>query len=407
MSCPICFGRFVNPQILNCGHSYCLTCIRSLENSQLNYNCPECRQQIISVSPNYSLRQESNTSNNTTEKLNLGTKKKFIIYDNSFSTRTVDACIYSETNGLIKIHNRKYRYEECKQRVDSIVEETLKNSEEVSIYLLNKISTGTRYVNDVDFVVINTINWSEKKYILERLLDPKNICGSTPLAEITNYVRLDILKNQIKGIMYTIIFVIDGEPNNQYNFEYELKKLIMQVPCLLIFNMVTDDDNTIGIYNDLDVTLNKDKRVKEMSPIVDVLDDFKSEAIEVYKVNPWLTYSMSIHKKRMMGVKNITFDLIDEDNMSNFHIDIFIRIILDNQNIPDIGSSNYFSTIDKLVEKKLVFDIITNSFKKIIDVRKLRQRFNGNNIITEFTQCNYLAIILGIITFSMLYLIAY
>ena len=60
----------------------------------------------------------------------------------------------------------------------------------------------------------------------------------------------------------------------------------------------------IDAARDLDKNLNKG--LEEMTPIRDVLDDFKSEALEVYKTNPWLVYSIDIHKKRVFGAKNIT-----------------------------------------------------------------------------------------------------
>lgn len=46
--CPICQGLFNNPQILNCGHSFCSLCIRKHFDKNLNRTtsdvCPACRE---------------------------------------------------------------------------------------------------------------------------------------------------------------------------------------------------------------------------------------------------------------------------------------------------------------------------------------------------------------------------
>ena len=67
----------------------------------------------------------------------------------------------------------------------------------------------------------------------------------------------------------------------------------------------------IQYYNDLDVNLNKG--LEEMTPVVDILDDFVSEAKEVRGANPWLVYSYSIHKRRMAGTDHMVYDMMDEE----------------------------------------------------------------------------------------------
>ena len=82
MNCPICLENFLEPQILNCGHSYCLRCIISLQqHSPRTASCPECRQRIIRYTSNYSLNNQQNNQENTNEisvqnKMNIDTKKK-------------------------------------------------------------------------------------------------------------------------------------------------------------------------------------------------------------------------------------------------------------------------------------------------------------------------------------------
>lgn len=46
MECPICYETTNNMENLECSHSMCSTCLTSLINSNLNLNCPFCRQDI-------------------------------------------------------------------------------------------------------------------------------------------------------------------------------------------------------------------------------------------------------------------------------------------------------------------------------------------------------------------------
>jgi hypothetical protein len=58
MECKICFEKYDQqlrkPVSINCGHSFCKTCLSSLKVSN-SYACPTCRQSITNEQPNYTV----------------------------------------------------------------------------------------------------------------------------------------------------------------------------------------------------------------------------------------------------------------------------------------------------------------------------------------------------------------
>ena len=277
----------------------------------------------------------------------------------------------------------------------------MKRKEEIAIYLMNKLSNDEKYIEDIDYIIINNENYNNKREILNNLLSNDSIYGMTPLTEITKKIKNEIYKKERnhKDRVYTIIYITDGEPNsnrvNEKNtFKQELRSLITNIPCELIFNIISDDEAVVNYYNNLDVELNKN--IEEMTPIVDVLDNFKSEEIEVYRKNPWFVYTLDIHKKRLCGGNHITFDMIDEQTMNMYYVNIFLKIILDTNEIPNVNDNEYFKKINDIVKDMKVYDIRTKQFKCPIDVNRLKLKYyyektikiyNKNKTIINYIVC--------------------
>ena len=61
---------------------------------------------------------------------------------------------------------------------------------------------------------------------------------------------------------------------------------------------------------------------------IEVLDDFVQEAEEVHKFNPWLNYTLCIHRMREMGVQNRLFDFLDERALTLGEVGEFCTLLL-------------------------------------------------------------------------------
>jgi len=72
-------------------------------------------------------------------------------------------------------------------------------------------------------------------------------------------------------------------------------------PVHLIIRICTDEQAVVDFYNGIDNNLLS----------IDVLDDYYSEALEVFLRNPWLNYGMVLHRYREMAYNPI-LDAIDE-----------------------------------------------------------------------------------------------
>jgi len=128
--------------------------------------------------------------------------------------------------------------------------------------------------------------------------------GVTPLAKHIREIRQQIyelaptLSNQ--GRRVAVVIATDGLPTNEYgisgrqaNNEFtEALRSLENLPVWITIRLCTDEDAIVEFYNNIDSQL-------ELS--VEVLDDFIGEAKEVHDTNPWLNYTLPIHRMREMG----------------------------------------------------------------------------------------------------------
>ena len=110
---------------------------------------------------------------------------------------------------------------------------------------------------------------------------------------------------------------------------------------------------------------------------MEVLDDFAEEAKEVYKNNPWLNYSLPIHRIREGGFENRLFDLLDERPLTKSELRDFCILILGQENFdgvpePDIDFSGFLRAISKLLNKENEqWDPIKKKLMPLINIKQM------------------------------------
>ena len=108
-------------------------------------------------------------------------------------------------------------------------------------------------------------------------------------------------------------------------------------------------------------------------------DDFKGEGQEVRHTNPWLAYSLALHRVREWGVSSSLFDLIDERLLSSTEAVEFMKLILGRDRVaslthPDVDSKKFQREMKILLQEVgPVFDGSTETLMPWVDLKIFRR----------------------------------
>ena len=166
--------------------------------------------------------------------------------------------------------------------------------------------------------------------------------GATPLTKhlVQIYKSIQHLQDKI-----VLVLATDGRPTDSFGysstsvdraFEEALRQI--QSKAWVVVRLCTDDSSTIQYYQQLD---------EHMELSLEVLDDYLDEAKEVYYFNPWLTYSLPLHRCREMGLSvhslHRWLDWLDERPLTRQEIC---------QALGHLGIANWRATPSSLEEPK-------------------------------------------------------
>ena len=204
--------------------------------------------------------------------------------------------------------------------------------------------------------------------------------GQTPLCEhIEDVVNaISSIESDLRagGQRAIVVIATDGEASDG-NVTAALKPL-EKLPVILILRLCTNDEKLVKYWNDVD---------KQLEVEVDVLDDICGDGLEVMKVNPWLTYTDSLHKMREFGAAIKEFDLIDESEFNSEQMRLMIaHLLFDGKKRsvphPDEDWSKFSAAVTNKMkqQKRLAFDIAKRQLKPIIDMKLLKEIYHDKTV---------------------------
>jgi len=205
--------------------------------------------------------------------------------------------------------------------------------------------------------------------------------GVTPLTQhiwdIQQHIAAmsnDLMK---KGKKVALVLATDGLPTDEHGcggqeitngFVRALRSL-EGLPIWIVIRLCTNEDAVTEFYNSLD---------DELELSLEVVDDYKGEAQEVYDQNKWICYGMPLHRCREIGYHNRLFDLIDERPLTKEEVRSFCCLLFgcEEEDLPDpVVNFDEFLRAVKLrlqteqlqwnpIKKKITPWILTKELKK-------------------------------------------
>ena len=165
----------------------------------------------------------------------------------------------------------------------------------------------------------------------------------------------------------------NGESNQQITHDFVMAlKAFENVPATITLRLCTDDEQVFHFY----------KATIDCANIAhDIIDDYSGEALEVYLQNPWLTYGLSLHRFRELGLHVEVFDLLDERLLTFDELHEFCSIIFEtNEIIPHPGThwALFLKAVSSLLQQEMTqWNPVKKKFMPLIDIFQLQRMYEN------------------------------
>lgn len=221
---------------------------------------------------------------------------------------------------------------------------------------------------------------------LRRMLDMTGPGGLTPLTdrlqEIHQRIQQQHMEMAQSGQRVVLVIATDGLPTSAFSAvssEVEkrrltdaLKRLGFELSVIIVIRLVTDDDDVINFYNEVD---------KEVELPLEVIDDLMSEAKEIRSQgNSWLAYSPLLHKIREGGNFIKLLDLLDERRLTPTEVSVMVQLLLRNEQDEPLPRSaeNFCNALaDAIQRAPLVYDPLSRSMVPPVKLSEVTWAVNG------------------------------
>ena len=239
--------------------------------------------------------------------------------------------------------------------------------------------TEFRTLNSMAPIMVGTSDDPEGLNYL-RLLDLlKNASpgGSTPLCrhigEVVTKIRELAPRLRAANQRACVAIFSDGEATD--GDLAAAMKPFEDLPVWVVVRLCTDEERIVEYWNQIDSKLELE---------IDVLDDLKGEAEEVYAQNPWLTYAEPMHRIREFGIPVRELDMLDFTLLSFEQIRNFCALIYggtpDNYPHPEIQWPEFIDRVNAENTKlPRIWNPRNGSVEHWISVSKLKSSYKPSS----------------------------
>lgn len=213
--------------------------------------------------------------------------------------------------------------------------------------------------------------------------------GVTPLTqhiwEIQQHISAMAPDLRKKGKKVALILATDGLPTDEHGYGgQEITNAFVRalrslegLPIWIVVRLCTDEDAVTDFYNSLD---------DELELSLEVVDDYRGEAKEVYEQNKWICYGMPLHRCRELGYHNRLFDLIDERPFTKEEVRSFCCLIfgIEEDELPDpaISMSAFIKAVQmRLQTEQLQWNPIKKKMTPWILTKELSKKYSDKNCV--------------------------
>ena len=181
--------------------------------------------------------------------------------------------------------------------------------------------TEFRLLNGSDPVMVGLKDDNAEGLAFLKEVCSEDPAGQTPLCYhvrgVVDAIRTIEDSLRKKGQRAAVIICSDGESTDG-DVASALKPL-EDLPALAVVRLCTNDKPVCDYWDGID---------RKLELEMDVIADITEEATQVYQYNPWLTFSLPMHRMREFGASSKDMDLIDERLLSPEQMLSVVSVVL-------------------------------------------------------------------------------
>lgn len=297
------------------------------------------------------------------------------LLDNSGSMATGDGHVLKSSVGRPPESYPSTRWEELSSMAANHARWNMKLGVPCEFVLLNSPSPhDPKEGQDIFRIDQKTGNPQHQLESMESKLRNSRPGGGTPLSE-----RLEDLRRRLQASKQALLegnrkvlltIATDGLPSGpRETFIHTIRRMTQELPIFIVIRLCTDDDNVAGFYDAVD---------KEVELPLDIVDDLRGEAVNIYRLNPWLTYSPVLHTIREAGTLSKVFDFMDERTLTSAEVALCAQLILQKASTGSMPAyprqpEAFLAAVDKdLLSAPVVYDGRTGRMNPPLNVKALQ-----------------------------------